>query len=210
MELDDDYWSAVRAMRLAVADLLDELAPGEWERASLCAGWRVRDVASHLSLIPTITTGEMLRAAPRAGFNPNRINTLMARRYADRPTAAIVARIREHAGDRRTARVLDVRDSLFDVVVHSQDIALPLGRTVEAPVEATRRGLDRVWELGWPFRARQRLSGLHLRATDTDWQRGEGPAVEGPALGLLLLLTGRTATAAPLLSGSGVASLPAT
>jgi uncharacterized protein (TIGR03083 family) len=210
MELDDDYWSAVRAMRLAVADLLDELAPGEWERASLCAGWRVRDVAGHVSLIPTITTGEMLRAAPRAGFNPNRINTLMARRYADRPTAAIVARIREHAGDRRTARVLDVRDSLFDVVVHSQDIALPLGRTVEAPVEATRRGLDRVWELGWPFRARQRLSGLHLCATDTDWQRGEGPAVEGPALGLLLLLTGRTATAAPLLSGSGVASLPAT
>ena len=141
MELDDDYWSAVRAMRLAVADLLDELAPEEWERPSLCAGWRVRDVAGHLSLIPTITTGEMLRAGPRAGFNPNRINTLMARRYADRPTEAIVARIRAHAGGRRTARVLDVRDSLFDVIVHSQDIALPLGRTVDVPVEDTHLSL---------------------------------------------------------------------
>ena len=208
MELDDDYWSAVRATRLAVADLLDELAPEEWERPSLCAGWRVRDVAGHVSLVPTITTGEMLRAAPRAGFNPNRINTLMARRYAVRPTEAIVARIREHAGDRHTARVLDGRDSLFDVIVHSQDIALPLGRSVDVPVEATRRGLDRVWEMGWPFRARRRLDGLQLRATDTEWRRGEGPAVEGPALALLLLLTGRTATAAPMLTGAGVGSLP--
>jgi uncharacterized protein (TIGR03083 family) len=165
-------------------------------------------VAGHLSLIPTITTGEMLRAAPQAAFNPNRINTLLARRYADRPTGAIIARIREHAADRRTARVLDVRDSLFDVIVHSQDIALPLGRTVEVPVEPTRRGLDRVWEMGWPFRAGRRLAGLHLRASDTDWERGDGPTVEGPALALLLLLTGRTTTAAPLLTGSGVARLP--
>jgi hypothetical protein len=29
-------------------------------------------------------------------------------------------------------------------------------------------GLDRVWEMGRPFRARQRLAGLHLRATDTE------------------------------------------
>jgi uncharacterized protein (TIGR03083 family) len=208
MQLDDGYWSAVRAVRLTVADLLDQLSPEEWERPSLCAGWRVRNVAGHLSLVPTITTGELLRAAPRAGFNPNRINTLLAVRYAELPTVEIVARIRDHAAERRTARVLDVRDSLFDVIVHSQDIALPLGRTVEVPVEATRRGLSRVWEMGWPFRARQRLAGLRLCATDSDWERGDGPTVEGPALALLLLATGRTTTAAPLLTGSGVASLP--
>jgi uncharacterized protein (TIGR03083 family) len=209
MELDDDHWSAVAAMRLSVAELLEQLSPAEWERPTLCAGWRVRDVAGHLSLVPTITTGELLRAAPRAGFNSNRINTLLARRYGNRSTAAIVARIREHAADRRTARVLNPRDSLFDVIVHSQDIAVPLGRTVDVPVEATRRGLDRVWEMGWPFRAAQRLAGRHLRATDTDWERGAGAAVEGPALALLLLATGRTTTATPLLTGPGVASLPA-
>jgi uncharacterized protein (TIGR03083 family) len=207
MELDDDHWSAVAAMRLSVAELLEQLSPAEWERPSLCAGWRVRDVAGHLSLVPTITTGELLRAAPRAGFDPNRINTLLARRYGNRSTAAIVARIREHAGDRRTARVLDARDSLFDVIVHSQDIAVPLGRTVDVPVEAAHRGLDRVWEMGWPFRAARRLAGRHLRATDTDWERGAGPVVEGPALALLLLVTGRTTTAAPRLTGPGVASL---
>jgi uncharacterized protein (TIGR03083 family) len=205
----DDYWSAVTAMRLTVADLLEELTPQEWDRPSLCQGWRVRDVAGHLSLVPTLTTWELLRAAPRCGFDPHRINTLLARRYGDRSIGSIVSRIRDHAGDRRTAKVLDVRDSLFDVVVHSQDIAVPLGRTVDVPVASARAGLDRVWEMGWPFRARRRLSGWQLRATDTDWQRGEGPLVEGTALALLLLLTGRSGTAAPLLSGNGVESLPA-
>jgi uncharacterized protein (TIGR03083 family) len=205
--MDDDHWAEVTALRLAVADLLDDLAPAEWEAPSLCSGWRVRDVAGHLSLVPTITTWEMLRAGPRGRFNPHRINTLMARQYADRPTEAIVSRIRRHAGERGTARVLDARDSLFDVAVHSQDIALPLGRTLDVPVEAARSGLDRVWAMGWPFRAERRLAGLHLVATDADWQRGDGPEVAGPALALLLLLTGRTDTAAPMLTGPGVSSL---
>ena len=205
--MDDDYWSAVAQLRLGVADLLEELAPQEWDRPSLCDGWRVRDVAGHLSLVPTITTWEMVRAAPRGRFNPHRINTLLAQQYAERSTREIVARIREHAGERRTARVLDVRDSLFDVAVHSQDVAVPLGRSFEVPVDSARAGLDRVWEMGWPFRARKRLSDLRLSATDADWTVGDGPLVEGSALALLLLLTGRTEAARPQLAGPGVPSL---
>ncbi len=203
--MNDDYWSAVLQLRLAVADLLEALTPPEWDRPSLCAGWRVRDVAGHLSLVPTITTWDMVRASPRGRFNPHRINTVLARRYGDREPQAIVDRIREHADKRRAASVLDVRDSLFDVVVHSQDIALPLGRTVQVPVASARHGLDRVWEMGWPFRAQRRLSGLRLSATDADWQVGSGPLVEGTSLALLLLLTGRTDTALPMLTGPGTA-----
>src|SRR3954452_24436577 len=77
--MDERHWTAVTSMRLAVADLLEELEPAEWERPSLCAGGRVRDVAGHVSLVPTVTTWELLRAAPRAGFDPNRINTRLAR-----------------------------------------------------------------------------------------------------------------------------------
>lgn len=76
--------------------------------------------------------------------------------------------------------------------MHSQDIALPLGRNLSVPVAATHRGLQRVWEMGWPFNARKRLGGFALRATDSDWRAGTGPEVKGPALALLLLLTGRT------------------
>jgi uncharacterized protein (TIGR03083 family) len=201
---DDDYWSAVRAMRLRVADLLASLSAAQWEAPSLCRGWRIRDVAGHLSLVPTITTWQMIAAAPRAGFNPHRINTRLARRYGSAAPDEIVARIREHAGSRHAAAVLDGRDALFDVIVHSQDIALPLGRECPVPPEFSRAGLDRVWAMGWPFHARRRLAGRTLRATDTDWTAGAGPDLSGPAVALLLLLTGRTAAAADSLRGEPI------
>jgi uncharacterized protein (TIGR03083 family) len=103
--------------------------------------------------------------------------------------------------------VLSTRDSLFDVVVHSQDIAVPLGREFTVPAEDSRRGLDRVWAMGFPFHARRKLSGLTLRATDTNWAVGTGPEVAGTALSLLMLLTGRTSTVVNPLEGAGLARL---
>lgn len=205
----EQYWSAVRTMRLRIADLLETLTPAEWDSPSLCRGWLVRDVAGHLALVPTITTWQMMSVAPRAGFNPNRINTLMAKRHGAEPPEAIVAKIRQHAGDRCTARTLDTRNCLFDLAVHGQDMALALGRDFPVPVTYSRAGLERVWEMGWPFNARRRLADRTLRATDTDWTVGTGPEVAGPALSLLLLLTGRTTTAMDTLHGSGVPTLNA-
>jgi len=208
--MDEEYWRAVRAVRLGVADLLETLSAQEWDAASLCRGWRVRDVAGHLSIVPTITTWELLSAGPLAGFNMHRMNTRLAVRHGSRPPEEILAHLRAHAGDRRTARLLDTRNSLFDVIVHSQDIAIPLGRQFTVPAEYTRLGLQRVWEMGWPFQAARRLAGLTLQATDTDWVVGSGPQVNGPALSLLLLLTGRTSTAVRTLSGPGLSTVRAT
>jgi uncharacterized protein (TIGR03083 family) len=205
--MDDSYWSAVRTTRLRIADLLDSLTPDEWNAESLCPGWRVRDVAGHLALVPAITTWDMVKVAPRAGFNPNRINTLLAIRHGSREPAEIVAAIRRGADERRTAKVLDTRNNLFDAIVHSQDIALPLHRDFLIPADDSRRGLERVWAMGWPFNARRRLAGITLTASDIEWTVGEGPEVTGPALSLLLLLTGRTATAIDALGGPGTAKL---
>lgn len=204
---DEEYWSAVRALRLSIADLLDTLDSAEWDAPSLCQDWRVRDVAGHLSLVPTITTWELLGAAPRARFNPDRINTILSIRYGSRAPAEIVARIREHAADRRTAKVLDTRNSLFDAIVHSQDIARPLNRDFPVPAGYCREGLERVWAMGQPFQAKRNLSGLTLSATDTDWTVGTGPHITGPALALLLLLTGRTSSAVSALRGPGLDTL---
>ena len=205
--MDEVYWAAVRTTRLRVADFLDSLSPDDWNAPSLCPEWRVRDVAGHLALVPTITQWDMVAAAPRCRFDPNRINTRLAVRHGSAPPPEIVATLRRHADDRRTARGLDVRNSLFDALVHSQDIARPLGREFPVPAEHSRMGLERVWAMGWPFRARQRLAGLRLRADDTDWTAGTGADVSGPAVSLLLLLTGRTGAAADGLRGPGVAVL---
>ena len=46
----DEVWGAIDTERVSLADLLDSLGEQEWETPSLCAGWRVRDVAAHLTL----------------------------------------------------------------------------------------------------------------------------------------------------------------
>jgi hypothetical protein len=99
--MDDSYWSAVRTTRLRIADLLESLTPYEWNAESLCPGWRVRDVAGHLALVPAITTWDMVKVAPRAGFNPNRINTLLAIRHGSRDPRR--DRRRDPPRSRRTA-----------------------------------------------------------------------------------------------------------
>ena len=205
--MDAEYWSAVTAVRLQIADLLDTLSAQEWEAQSLCTEWRVRDVAGHVALVPTITSWQLLRVAPRARFNMHRMNTLLARRAGSAPTDSIVTQLRRHAADQTTARVLNVADSLFDVIVHSQDIARPIGRTLTVPADYTRAGLERVWTMGWPFNAKKKLAGLRLTATDTDWAAGTGPEITGSAIALLLLLTGRTATVTTELHGTGVVRL---
>ncbi|GAB3263256.1 maleylpyruvate isomerase family mycothiol-dependent enzyme [Nocardioides dilutus] len=201
---DDAYWETVARLRLGVADQLETLSDADWDAPSLCEGWRVRDVAGHLSIIPTVTTAELVAAMPRNGFNLHRVNTFIARRYGAGEPAAIVASIREHAHDRTTAKALNTADSLFDLVVHGQDMFRPLGQRFEVSADVAAAGLDRVWEMGWPFRARQRLAHVTLTATDAAWTTGSGPEVRGPAVALLLLLTGRTRAASGDLRGPGV------
>jgi uncharacterized protein (TIGR03083 family) len=130
-------------------------------------------------------------------------------RHAARPTSELVAELRVHADSRRLPVVTSYRNILFDVLVHTQDVAIPVGRAVAMPPEAARAGATRVWTMtmGWPFWARRRLRGVRLRATDTDWSVGAGPDLEGPIGALLLLLTGRTEAALPHLAGPGVPTL---
>ena len=60
--------------------------------------------------------------------------------------------------------------------------------------------------MGFPFRAKKRLAGFTLSATDAAWTVGEGPTVEGPIRALLMLVTGRYVVL-PELTGPGAARL---
>jgi hypothetical protein len=134
----------------------------------------------------------------------HQLNTLVSRRRAERPPEQLIADLRQHAGSRKIPVVSDQRNILFDLLVHVQDIAIPLAIDLPMPVVPAAAGATRVWSMGWPFWARRRLRGLRLRATDTDWSAGAGTELRGPIRMLLLLLTGRTTTALPHLSGPGV------
>lgn len=43
-------WRHIDQERSALADVLESLHEAAWQRPSLCRGWRVRDVAAHVTL----------------------------------------------------------------------------------------------------------------------------------------------------------------
>jgi hypothetical protein len=105
--------------------------------------------------------------------------------------------------------VTNAQNILLDVLVHGQDIAVPLGLDHPVPSAAGLAAFHRIWSMGWPFHARRRLAGVTLVATDADLAVGDGPEVHGHLADLLLLTTGRTAAARARLSGPGLEQLAA-
>ncbi len=205
----DAVWAAVDGERRSLADLLETLPPEAWAAPSLCRGWRIRDVAAHLALAH-MGRAQALAGMARARGSFARMVRDTARRHASAPPEQLVAEIRAMAGSRRLAPGITHLEPLIDVLVHGQDIAVPLGRPRTMPVDAAAAAATRVWAYRWPlsvaFRARERLAGLELVATDTHWAVGTGERVDGPMQALLLLLTGRRA-GLDRLAGPGVERL---
>src|SRR3954466_3682015 len=194
-------WRVIEQERRSLADLLENLTDELWDSPSLCQGWRIRDVAAHVALArqpPSPLT--MAVGGVRAGGRFNKLNRDLSVRHAEEPGVDLVAELREHAASRRLPKVTNYRNILFDILVHGQDIAIPLGVAREMPVDAARAGIDRVWTMGWPFGVKRDLRQFRYVATDIDWAAGHGPEVTAPVSALLLLLTGR-AVALPRLSG---------
>ena len=50
----EQSWQVITEQRLGLARLLEGLSDSEWEQPSLCAGWRVRDVAAHVAMAPQV------------------------------------------------------------------------------------------------------------------------------------------------------------
>ncbi|MGH3739399.1 MAG: maleylpyruvate isomerase family mycothiol-dependent enzyme, partial [Micromonosporaceae bacterium] len=97
----EQSWKVIERERLSLADLLESLTEEEWEQPSLCDGWRIRDLAAHVSLAPHPPgPWSMLVEGVRARGSFNRLNHDVSVRAAERPPPEIVADLRAHAGPR--------------------------------------------------------------------------------------------------------------
>ena len=206
----EESWQVVAGQRLAIAELLAGLSEGDWEQPSLCSGWSVRDVAAHVTLIPIPPSPRSLLVDfAKARGNYARFNTVASRRRAARTPTQLVQDLRDTAESRTVPRPASPANVMWDILVHAQDIAIPLGIDFPTPPDAGAAAATRIWDLRWPFSfgAKRRLGPFTLTATDADWTIGTGPEIAGTISAILLLLTGRTDAAAPLLTGDGVRSL---
>ena len=182
----------IRVQRLALADFLEGLSADEWKQPSLCGDWNVHEVLAHVTLSNRDTLRSTLAGVIRARGNWDRANAEAARQQAARYTPAeLIALLRAGADCHRRSPGAGVLDPLADIIVHGQDIARPLGRTLKTRPVRVVAPLDHV--VGSVFYgAKKRLRGKRLVATDVRWGYGDGPEeVRAPVVDLLMLVTGR-------------------
>jgi uncharacterized protein (TIGR03083 family) len=188
---DTQIWGYIDDQRADLADFLDALTPEQWDTPSLCPGWTVRQVAAHVTH-STTDWGRLTLELLRSGFRLNAV-TLRMGREDRRPPEEITAGLRAMVGGRRRPPGTAVADPLMDVMVHGQDIAVPLGLERTMPVPAAVVAAERVWKMGFPFYARKRHPNTTFTATDADFSVGSGDEVRGPIQDILMTLSGRRA-----------------
>ena len=214
----DTLWAGIDDQRASTAALLESLTPEQWEHPSLCDGWTVRHVAAHLTMqqqrvrdaVGFISRHPRILRSMRLNTFIHDVGVLQAQALS---TEEIIAAIRNGMGSRRHNPGLTPLETLTDILVHSQDIAIPLD--VDLPMRPSLSALaaTRRWDTRntWLATVNRKLplDSYQLGAIDTDWSRGQGPDITGPIGAILLLLTGRPA-ALDQLAGEGAEVLRST
>ena len=185
----DEVWQHIDEERTWVADLLESLPAAAWEQPSLCAGWTVRDVGAHLTFAHA-RVRDVLWPAVRTGLSYNGMINYTAL-HSPLTHEQIVATLRGFVGSRRKAPLISELEPLIDILVHTQDICIPLGVEHAMPVDAAVAAADRVLTTRGIMQLWKPPRGTRLVATDAEWSYGTGPVREAPIQAHLLTLTGR-------------------
>lgn len=196
-----DVIAMAREERADMAHFLASLEPEQWEHPSLCAGWRVRDVAAHVVSYEEHDMGDLIRRIVEARFRPGEVNNLSLREYAELDANDLVDFLRNHLTPRGPTGRFGGRVGLVDALIHHQDMRRPLGMPRQIPAERLLCALPFAVTAP-PLRGFWNARGVRLVATDVDWSRGRGPEVRGPGEAVLMVLAGRRNVAQEL-SGPG-------
>ncbi|MFG2042982.1 maleylpyruvate isomerase family mycothiol-dependent enzyme [Dactylosporangium sp. NPDC048998] len=199
-------WEAIRTERASLVDALAGLPDAAWDKPSLCRGWQVREVVAHMIATAQMTPPTFFGKLAASGFRfqvmtaSNIRQILMGRSNAD-----LVELLRSRVGT-RNAPPGPATSWLGETIVHGEDIFRALGPYRDHPIEHVVAVADFYAGSNLLIGAKKRIAGVTLRATDAEWSHGTGPEVAGPAIALVMAMTGRT-QALDDLTGDGVAIL---
>jgi uncharacterized protein (TIGR03083 family) len=201
-----DTWQMIKEERASLVDALAALPDAAWGKPSLCTGWTVRDVVGHMIATANTTSPRFVAKLAGSRFNFQRMARKDIEHFtADKTNADLVDALRARI-QARTAPPGPAASWLGETIVHGEDVFLALGEYHEHPIEHVVAVADFYKNSNLLIGAKNRISGVTLRATDTDWRHGTGPEVAGPALALVMAMTGRRA-ALDDLNGDGLAAL---
>lgn len=187
----------LRSEREALVATLEGLSDTQWQAPSLCAGWRVVDVAAHLAWAPVLGPGSGVVAMARNGFSVNRMIARTAVDWSARGRAAVLDQLRANAAAGAKPIGMPQVAALADALVHAIDVRRPLGLSHPVPPSGVGPVADFALATPWPLTAviggstRRRVRGLRLVVPEADWSHGSGPEVSLPPEAALRLLYGR-------------------
>jgi uncharacterized protein (TIGR03083 family) len=188
---DADTRPAVAAECQELAELLAGLPPPSWDKSSLCAGWRVREVVAHLTMPTRYTTPQFFAELARARGNFSRMADRSARRDGAAQPDELVAALRDPRLHAWKPPGGGYEGALIHAVIHGLDVTTglePARRVPEDRLQIVLAGVTKPKSLKY-FGVE--LSGVQLRADDSDWSHGSGVPLTGAAQDLALVLCGR-------------------
>ena len=189
--------------RSDLAAFLRTLQPQDWNAASLCNGWTVKDVVAHM--ISYEELGVLGLAKRFAKGRVVRANEVGVREFAPLSPDELMEFLARHLRPQGLTAGFGGMIALVDGTIHHQDIRRALGSTRTVPADRLECILPLV--PGNPrLGAGRRIKGLRLQATDVAWQHGNGPEVRGTGEALLMAMSGRPA-ALDELAGPGRTTL---
>ena len=185
-----DLMPMVHAERASLGEFLETLTPDQWTAPTWCDKWNVQEVVAHLTAAGNITAPHFFAGFVKTGFNFDKFVDGDLRNFSSGAPADVKARYdaiitsnRKPPGPAYVA--------LGEVMVHGEDIRRSLGARGDHPAEHLVTLAELYKKTGGPLRAKKRVDGLKLQATDVDWATGEGPEVKGPCMSLILGMVGR-------------------
>jgi uncharacterized protein (TIGR03083 family) len=205
-----DYESLLWAESSDLGSLLDELDDADFDAASLCDGWRVRDVMSHMVLGHTTPMPRMVGLLAKYRFNVPKASLKGSVEYGSAHSPGEIRAAWRGILDghvmKGISKTISKKEAFVDHMIHHQDIRRPLARPRTIADDRLIAALDAMPTLGGFVKSKQRMDGLRWTATDVGWTFGSGPEVTGPAEALILLASGRPAPIDET-TGDGVATL---
>lgn len=175
--------------RTGLVEVLDERSEAEWDKPSLCEGWRIREVVAHITMPYRHSGRTILTAMVRARGKFDVAADRLARRdTADGSSSQLLECLRQNVGHRWKPPGGGQLGALSHDVIHGLDITEALGLSPVSPPERVVHVLNSP-KLARAFKVD--LTGYELAATDADYRHGEGEPLRLPAKDLLLVCTGR-------------------
>ena len=188
---DENMARLIRAEFEALADRLVASPPDVWDAASLCEGWRTREVVAHVTMAARYSNDEFMAELRDCGLDFTVLSDKVATRDGQLPLQTLLDDLRSptlHAWRPPGGGDLG---ALSHVVIHGIDIAALVDADPKVSDESLVIVLDSLASGGHSHFGID-AAGRRFEADNLDWSQGSGDPLRGRAADLVAALSGRT------------------